>query len=620
MTLTSRQKDITIRLLNDPRIYKVKNFSKKYNVSVRTIRSDLNKVSEWLNEQADCRYNSKPGKGIWVSFTSDSNRKKAIDSLQSVSSDSRENIQYYNPDQRKWRILTELVFSNNYLTGKELANLLNVSPNTFLSDLKNVRKEANKFQLKLISKNYYGYCLTGSEINVRSLMEFILQEHMDKYTCGINNLVNALIKISIESNFDIYLPKTVRKLISNVSLLLIDKFTNSNFQINNLNLNAVKSMINRLVIIIFENKKSENFSKNFFNRKINSKQILYTAIYRFVIKCFHVEPSKNEEKYFIFGANVSETKVEVNTVAREIINYVSNSLDLSLNSDMQLQDSLTQHLMNELNSNYQYFNDYTPFTDEVKNQYPKLFFTVKQALTKFISKNPVIISDTFITLISLHFLVSLNDSKRFSQIQVLYVCSSGLGATSLLQKLIQERIPYIRSVGFATVMNYYFKIQELKPDLVISIFPLAEVKKVPIIQVNPIPTEQDISAIQTKVQQLIKNDKFYKNSIQKNSSKSSLSINDVEKVLSLSLEAFIRIKEYFGNRINKKYLDAFMIHVQLATERIYFNMQYEVKPEAKELEQFSIKDVDVLKKIYKKLKLNISISEIVAILRYTLLK
>lgn len=63
-----------------------------------------------------------------------------------------------------------------------------------------------------------------------------------------------------------------------------------------------------------------------------------------------------------------------------------------------------------------------------------------------------------------------------------------------------------------------------------------------------------------------------------------------------------------------------MIHVQLATERIYFNMQYEVKPEAKELEQFSIKDVDVLKKIYKKLKLNISISEIVAILRYTLLK
>ena len=63
-----------------------------------------------------------------------------------------------------------------------------------------------------------------------------------------------------------------------------------------------------------------------------------------------------------------------------------------------------------------------------------------------------------------------------------------------------------------------------------------------------------------------------------------------------------------------------MIHVQLATERIYFNRQYNSKPSDRQINKFSKKDVDKLRKIYKKLGLDINISEIVAILRYTLLK
>ena len=84
----------------------------------------------------------------------------------------------------------------------------------------------------------------------------------------------------------------------------------------------------------------------------------------------------------------------------------------------------------------------------------------------------------------------------------MYVCSSGLGATRLLEKVVQENIPYIVSVGFASVINYQVKIRELEPDIVISIFPLEKVDNTTIIQVNPIPNESDLSEIKARISRL----------------------------------------------------------------------------------------------------------------------
>ena len=199
-------------------------------------------------------------------------------------------------------------------------------------------------------------------------------------------------------------------------------------------------------------------------------------------------------------------------------------------------------------------------------------------------------------------------------------CSLGQGATRLLEKVVQENIPYIVSVGFASVINYQVKIRELEPDIVISIFPLEKVDNTTIIQVNPIPNESDLSEIKARISRLkpkinLKSGVQYQTTLKKEQT-----INSAEKVLSLSLEAFIEVNEYFDHLIDAKYKKAFMIHVQLATERIYFNRQYNSKPSDRQINKFSKKDVDKLREIYKKLGLDINISEIVAILRYTLLK
>lgn len=607
-------------LLNNPQIHKVKDLSQWYKVSTRTIRNDLSKISDWINEQPGCHYNSEAGKGIWLSFTSNFSRKRAIDSLQSIANEEDAGSQYLNPTKRKWKILSKLIFSNDYFTGKDLADLLNVSVNTFLSDLNNAKEEAQKFELNLIGKNYYGYLLDGSEINRRALMEYILQKQLDKYSYGSHNLMDMISKIIAKSVDDEYIPKEINKLINYIALILSDNLNLKKSLNSNFDLNVTKSMINRLTIIVFENRRRKNLEIFSYDKELNSTQEWYIQIYRQIIETFKLRTSEDEEKYFIFGVKVLEKDVEINQAVKEIVAYVSKEMNLPLNNDLQLQDSLTQHLINELNSNYQHFNDYTPFTDEVKNRFSKLFNIVKEALKKYISKSPIIIDDTFTTLVALHFLVSISDMKKIPQIQVLYVCSSGLGATKLLEKVVQGKIPYITTAGFASVMNYKFKIRDLAPDIVISIFPLEKVDEIPIIQVNPIPNEKDLSIIDRVVSELINKNSLSKGIHLKNTIKKEQSISNAEKVLSLSLESYIEINEYLTGRISKKYEKAFMIHVQLTTTRVYFGKQYDIKPSDKQISKFLPKDIDKLHKIYRGLDLEINISEIVAILRYTLLK
>lgn len=620
MTLISRQINIAKHLLNNPQIYRVNDLSKKYKVSVRTIRNDLNKIAEWINKQPGCHYNTKPGKGIWISFASNFNRKDAIESLQSFVSEENIISRYLDPTQRKWKILTELVFSDGYITGKELAKSLNVSANTFLSDLAYVKKEVKKFNLNLVSKNYYGYTLEGSEISLRSLMEYVLQNQLNMYSYGATNLMDMIYKIITKSVINEYLPREVNKLINYISLILADQLSIKDFLNSCFDLSVTKSMINRLTIIIFENKRKRNLTihKNF--KKISLAQKRYTRIYHLIMKIFRIEPTLDEEKYFVFGVKVLEKDVETDTVVEEIIAYVSDKLDLPLSNDIQLRDSLTQHLMSEINSNYQHFHDYTPFTEEVKSRFGSLFTAVKDALKIYVSKSPLIIGDTFATLVSLHFLVSISDMKKVYPIRALYVCSTGLGATKFLKKTIQGRIPYIKSVGFASVINYRLKIQKQKPDLVISIFPLEKVKNTSIIQVNPIPNERDLTAIEEKISRMVKKSAFQKGMPLQSMVKQENIVGTTEKVLSLSIEAFTNVSEYFMSRVNPKYEKAFMIHVQLATERIYFGKQYDVKPSIEQINKFRTEDINKLKKIYRDLDLEINISEVVAILRYTLLK
>lgn len=123
----------------------------------------------------------------------------------------------------------------------------------------------------------------------------------------------------------------------------------------------------------------------------------------------------------------------------------------------------------------------------------------KQAVRQEISEQNILINDSFVAYIALHFLVSYEREEDLRSVRAVYICSTGLGVTSLIKQKINEELNNITIVAFASVLNAQEMIATKDPDLVISIFPINGIDR-PFIKVHPLPTEQDLK----KIQQIIK--------------------------------------------------------------------------------------------------------------------
>ena len=73
-------------------------------------------------------------------------------------------------------MIFQLLSVKGYLTAQQLADELLVSRNTIVSDLEQVERLLQAYDLTLIRQARQGFTISGEESNVRLLMEFITQK------------------------------------------------------------------------------------------------------------------------------------------------------------------------------------------------------------------------------------------------------------------------------------------------------------------------------------------------------------------------------------------------------------------------------------------------------------
>lgn len=614
--LSVRQIDIVRSLLTMPRTKTIKELASEFKVSSRTISGDLIKINQWVNEKEGINYFSQTGKGIWIECESESTRKTALDSLQNenlIQVKTKENG-FIEQSIRIRLIIEKIIFSNNPVTGDDLSQMLRVSYWTVFSDIKIVKSELKSFNLFLNGKKGEGYTIEGDEIDIRTLMESLLQKHLEPVEYSKSNYVDFLLESLISIKKNPIINKKISNILSNVALILIDEFSN-NYKVD---IDMIVSMLSRLTIIVWRSGNKKYISDRYKNTEISDS---IAKIYCKVICQYNICDNLNDKLYFSYGNdNIVQTE-DLSKFVSELILYVSEKLNINFVRDLKLRDSLIQHIGSETKDNYRYMKSYSPFNSEVKNKYPDLFEAVKEAINKLYSTNPYVVNDTFITLICLHFLLSISNLQTNSEIYVMYVCSSGVGATSLLEHNIKKKFANLKTAGFASVSSYKPRLKSLKPDIILTIFPLEEINSIPIIQINPIPNEIDYKNIENVINKIeLEKEIANRKDNYKNIFYPSIRI-DTPQMISNCLNIYIKLKKYFGNRISQKYEDAFMIHVQLATYRILAGQQYvdqEISKEAEELN--NMRDTKEIRKVFDEIGCEINTSEIKAILNYTRFK
>ncbi|WP_238338703.1 HTH domain-containing protein [Carnobacterium maltaromaticum] len=156
--LSKREIKLILTLLNnEASTTTTKELAAEFQVSVRTIKYDLDNVKIWF-EQHGTPLLAQRNKGFWLELT-DSMRIELKNEVLQV-----ERYELY-PDQeiRIHQIITLLCLRTEFSTTIELAESLHVSKNTIVADLEKVEQFVGAYQLNLIRKNYFGYTIEGSE-------------------------------------------------------------------------------------------------------------------------------------------------------------------------------------------------------------------------------------------------------------------------------------------------------------------------------------------------------------------------------------------------------------------------------------------------------------------------
>ncbi|GAB6099212.1 hypothetical protein JCM16358_10910 [Halanaerocella petrolearia] len=171
MNLPNKRSGKILRiLLSNEKPIIIKKLAKEFDVSARTVRSDLKKLEEWLKLR-NINLIKKPRVGVWIE--ADSVQKAE---LERQLFKAQKNNDPLSPPRRQKYILKCLLETDKQYTMKLLAEELYVSRSTIYKDLKKVETWLSNYDLILERKRNCGIEVRGDEKNWRKAVADLLAE------------------------------------------------------------------------------------------------------------------------------------------------------------------------------------------------------------------------------------------------------------------------------------------------------------------------------------------------------------------------------------------------------------------------------------------------------------
>ncbi|MBP1046790.1 transcription antiterminator [Enterococcus sp. BWM-S5] len=614
--LSKREINILLMLLDLENSITTKELAEAFSVSVRTIKYDLENVRAWFQER-NISLQTRRNKGVWLELP-DSERLTLKNEILEV-----DRFETY-PDQelRMNQLIFHLILSKDHLTSQELADELQVSRNTILKDLDRLEEFIQRYELQLDRQSRRGFFIHGEESKIRLLMEYISQKEITEY--DIYQIMSHFVQAGNHKRMiDVHVGgNTIFQEIYQVSLNEMTKLLDPSL-LDQFNYAEILSITLRVSIATsrMQLQHTMNGYKILPNQEeLMKKQELPFLLMNRVFEHYELPLLADEYFYIYSDVFVTNSHQDIAELTEELIRDVSEEISFPFYRDRQLFTNLFAHLSLRLTKKHLFINEYNPFVDDIKAKYPQLFDAIKHASSRDIENAALFINDSFIAYIALHFLVAYEKNQHeINVVRIVYVCSTGLGVTSLIEQKILEEVSNVEIAGFASVLNATDIIEEKNPDLVLSIFPI-EVLNRPFIKVNPLPTESDIQQIQEEVNKILTSvrDGSIPRLVPRQPLKENRGLEaESRDILVRSYVIYEELLKAFAEKLNDGYKEAFLLHVMLMVHRIIFDGQYENEGNiVKETLMAQQKLVEQIERIFAKNNLTVNQAEITALLNY----
>jgi len=520
--LSSREKKIIVTILNADYNLTLRQISDEIGVSRRTVMREMSSVYDWFSKRGH-EVERSTSKGIKLNVN-DEERKVLLEELNDEMI-----IHYYNKKERSLYIITELLQSKQALKLSYFSTVLGVSEASISSDLNSVEEWLEEYELTLERKQGYGVEVIGKERYKRRALVNIIYKMLDgdqlksavKRQIGLETdgvKVTSKISLKLMNMIDINTINTIEAAISNSEKEMGFKFTESSYTALAVHLALALKRITNHELISMNSDLLEEL-------KLYDEFIVATKLIRALEEEMDVSIPDDEIGYVTLhlkGARYKNgmydssllkfnemiiSNYELTSMINKMIKIASKETGYDLMNVDSLLIGLVDHLRPAINRMQLNLEIRNPLLQKIKEQYPEIFKVSIECSKVMKEQLNIELPESEIGYIAMHIGSAVEQLKNSSKnhnvkYNVVVTCISGIGTSKMLAERIKKEFKDINIVEVFASTNINDKWLERNDIDVILSTVYFENDIVPVVNVNPLLLENDISKIRQKLTSL----------------------------------------------------------------------------------------------------------------------
>ena len=477
--MNARQIFLLEFLLKQHEYLSANQLAEKYGVSTKTVYQDIDKLNDFFDEgELKSRIVKVPRKGIKLSADEE---RKQIHSLLLVNK-HESGVQDFSPEYRESELIKRLFINQEDLDIYDFAEEMYVTESTVHRDIDKLEKNLGQFDLKIRIKHDQLF-VDGDEWNIRkALQSYVIQaqslgreEKIERFFSekDIEICYEAISRLSQKYHHQFSEEYSCLLL---VECLVFKKRTENNNCLTERTSNLINDL-NHLEVYFFSGELLESIINKSFSE----------------ISPYEIEAMAYSLLAYGFSIQSADYIQNIEHQVNELINKVSNLLSLDLSKDNHLKLMLSNHISKMIFRLRNQIYITNPALEEIKKQYSSLFNVIWIAIRGLSKYYEINISNEELAFIVIHFQLAIG--KIVKPLNIVVICQNGIATSELIMSKLHKifdsdaKITNInaRELDFYDLSNI---------DLIISTIALPEVK-VPVIEVSPILTKDEIESIRS---------------------------------------------------------------------------------------------------------------------------
>lgn len=452
--------------------YSIMFLEKVFEVDRRILFRDIDKINDFLNKVKLEEFFFVDNKIVSPSW----DKKKLIKAL----SEFEENFLFQ--DERPLAIIIYIFIANSYISNYHLQDLLKMSKNTILNDIRISKAISAKYDIKLKYSRSKGYHLIGNPINQRRLLEYAVTNILNLKTGSWmifylthkqvdSGVIAKISKVLRESTDGIYVEKSLMRLSYILAILSISKF-----------------------------EPIDVYSSNQYHLlKGLDINVLTKGIVKFL-------PQLKDERFYIASRIMASLQGELK---RESTNFLQKKMDLIIEKVLGYLGIVNNNLQH---FRVVFFNHFVPayfrmvfgiyennpLKENVKSKYTDLYSIIKRVVIALEEKSDYALSEDEIIYFVILFEGYIGTTKPInSQYKGIVVCPNGVSSSYILTKILRETLPEILIIDFYSMQEIY-TLNKNSYDIIFTTRLIEDINK-PQFEVSPVMKPVEESILKRKV-------------------------------------------------------------------------------------------------------------------------